>query len=119
MPRQQDIEYYLDQGGDNFYIRINDKGRNFRLVTTPLKSLGKASWKEIQEQRSDTMLEDVDIFKDFYVLSERFGGLPRLRVIKLSDGSQETIAMPEPAYDTSSSSNMEFDTKKFRYAYES
>jgi oligopeptidase B len=119
MPRQQDIEYYLDHGANDFYIRINDKGRTFRLLTTPDKSSDKNSWKEIQALRADTMLEDVDVFKDFYVLSERFAGLPRLTVVKLSDGSKETIAMPEPSYDAFGGTNMEYDTSKFRYAYES
>jgi oligopeptidase B len=35
-PREQDHEYSADDGGDLFYIRTNDKGRNFRLVTAPI-----------------------------------------------------------------------------------
>src|ERR1035441_213624 len=35
-PRQQDVEYYPDHNGDSFYIRVNDTGRNFRLVKAPV-----------------------------------------------------------------------------------
>src|SRR5207249_9393314 len=33
--RKQGIEYYPDHNGDSFYIRVNDTGRNFRLVKAP------------------------------------------------------------------------------------
>src|SRR5262249_52929498 len=45
-PRQHEQEYYVDHRGDRFYIRTNDAGRNFRLVTAPVKSPGRAHWKE-------------------------------------------------------------------------
>ena len=31
-PRKQGVEYYPDHNGDSFYLRVNDTGRNFRLV---------------------------------------------------------------------------------------
>src|SRR5262245_2881800 len=34
-PRTQDREYYVDHRRGEFWIRVNDKGRNFRLVTAP------------------------------------------------------------------------------------
>ena len=35
-PRQDDIEYYADHRHGLLYIRTNDAGRNFRLVTAPV-----------------------------------------------------------------------------------
>src|SRR6202166_1485562 len=35
-PRKQDVEYYPDHNGSFFYIRVNDTGRNFRLVKAPV-----------------------------------------------------------------------------------
>ena len=35
-PRKQGVEYYPDHNGDFFYIRVNDTGRNFRLVKAPV-----------------------------------------------------------------------------------
>jgi len=32
LPRQKDVMYDLEHHGDSFYIRINDKGKNYRLV---------------------------------------------------------------------------------------
>ncbi len=119
IPRKQDIEYYPDQGGDNFYLRINDTGRNFRLVSVPISTLSKDSWTEIIPYRKDTMLEDMDFFKDFYVVEEWTDGLPHLRVVQHADGSSKTIAVPDPTYYIYAQVNAEYDTKVFRYGYQS
>jgi oligopeptidase B len=37
-PRVHDQEYDLDHHGDWFYIRVNDTGRNFRLVKAPVEA---------------------------------------------------------------------------------
>ncbi len=80
-PRQQDVEYYPDHHGDQLYIRTNDKGRTFRLVEAPVSAPGKENWKEVIPVRADVMLNDIEVFADFYVLVERENGLPQLTVI--------------------------------------
>jgi oligopeptidase B len=118
-PRKQDVEYYPDQNGDFSYIRVNDTGRNFRLVKAPVSNPGKANWKEVTPQRVDVMLEDIDFFKDYYVLAEREKGLPQIRVVHLASGEARKIEYPEPAYVAYSYVNREYDTTKFRYGYQS
>ena len=46
-PRKQGVEYYPDHNGDSFYIRVNDTGRNFRLVKAPVTDPGSANWHEV------------------------------------------------------------------------
>ncbi|HEX7961268.1 MAG TPA: S9 family peptidase [Terriglobales bacterium] len=118
-PRQQDVEYYADHLGDQFFIRTNDKGRNFRLVSAPLSSPGKENWKEVLPVRSDVMLNDFEAFQDFYVLVERENGLPQLTVVNVATGAKQRIAFPEPVYTASPQTNREYKTKFFRYAYQS
>ena len=118
-PRKQGVEYYPDHNGSSFYIRVNDTGRNFRLVKAPVDAPGSANWKEVVAQRSDVMLDDLDFFKNYYVLSERENGLPHLRVVDLASGSSRPIIFPEPAYRTYVHTNREYDTTKFRYGYQS
>src|SRR5579863_4615942 len=86
-PREQDIEYDAEHIGDQFYIRTNDKGRNFRLVTAPVSDPGKKNWKEIIPVRADVMLSGVEGFQDFYVLVERENGLPQLTIVNLASGA--------------------------------
>jgi oligopeptidase B len=118
-PRKQGVEYYPDHNGSSFYIRVNDTGRNFRLVQAPVDAPGSANWKEVVPQRADVMLDEINFFKNYYVLSERENGLPQMRVTDLATGSSRRIPFPEPAYVAYVHANHEYDTTKFRYGYQS
>jgi oligopeptidase B len=118
-PRKQDIEYYPDHNGEFFYIRVNDAGRNYRLVKAPIEAPGKANWQEVSPHRPDVMLDDMDFFKNYYVTYEREHGLPQISVADLNTGRSRRILFPEPAYVASPYVNREYDTTKFRYSYQS
>jgi oligopeptidase B len=118
-PRKQDVEYYPDHNGDFFYIRVNDAGRNFRMVKAPVGDPRSANWQEVVPHRANVMLDDMDLFKNYYVLSERENGLPQLRVTGMADGQSRRIEFQEAAYATYPWVNREFDTTKFRYGYQS
>ena len=118
-PRQQEVEYYADHLGDKFYVRTNDKGRNFRLVAAPTSAPGKGNWKEVLPVRADVMLNDFEPFQDFYVLVERENGLPELTVVSLATGEKKRISYPEPVYTSFPQINREYKTKLFRYSYQS
>jgi oligopeptidase B len=118
-PREQDIEYYADHLGGQFYIRTNDKGRNFRLISAPVSDPGKKNWKEVIPVRDAVMLSDFLPFQNFYALAERENGLPQLTVVDLASGAKQRIAYPEPVYTAFPQINREFATKFFRYSYQS
>ena len=123
-PRQDDHEYSIDHRNGLWFIRTNDRGRNFRLVTAPVATPDREHWTELIPHRDTVMLEDVDLFADFFVACEREDGLPRLRIWRFTgDGPEATpageIAFPEPAYSAHPHINRIFDTPTFRYAYQS
>jgi oligopeptidase B len=119
VPREQGVEYYPDHLGDKFYIRTNDKGRTFRLVSALVSDPGKNNWKEVVPTRPDVMLSDFEPFQDFYVLLEREDGLPQITVVNLATGERKRIEFPEPAYAAFAQINREFKTGMFRYSYQS
>jgi oligopeptidase B len=118
-PRKQDVEYYPDHHGNFFYIRVNDTGRNFRLVKAPVSDPRSANWQEVLPHRVNVMLDDTDFFKNYYVLTERENGLPQIQVTDLATGKSRRIEFPEPAYASSPYANREYDTSKYRYGYQS
>ena len=119
-PRRENIEYYPDHRDGLFYIRTNDLGRNFRLVTAPVATPSSKHWSERIAHRNDVMLEDVDLFQDFYVVEERFDGLPHLRIEPFSSAVQPRVLdFSEPVYAAHAHVNREFSTSKFRYSYQS
>jgi oligopeptidase B len=116
-PRKQDVQYFPDHHGDFFYVRVNDTGRNYRLVKAPVSDPRSANWQEVLPHDPKVMLDDIDFFKDYYVLSERENGLPQLRVTDLATGKSRSIEFQEPAYFSYSYENREYDTRKFLYGY--
>ncbi|HET6899635.1 MAG TPA: S9 family peptidase [Vicinamibacteria bacterium] len=118
-PRIHDQEYDVDHHDGWFYFRVNDTGRNFRLVKAPLDAPGRENWTEVIPHRPGVMLEGVDFFHAFYVLLERETGLQRLRLVDVASGAAQDVPFPEPAYSVFPAANAEFDTRKFRYSYES
>jgi len=117
--RVAEIQYDVDHRDGTFWIRTNDKGRNFRLVTAPVSDPGKANWKEVVPHRDDVMLSGHLLFKDFYVLTEREGGWPQIRITDFRTGQSHRVSFPEPAYQVNVSNNREFDAKVVRLAYQS
>ncbi len=118
-PRKAGVEYYPDHNAASFYIRVNDTGRNFRLVTAPVDNPGSANWHEVMAQNPDIMLTNMDLFRNFLVLYQREGGLPQIRVIDLRSGQSKKIAFPEQAYAAYAYTNRVYDTTEFRYGYQS
>jgi len=123
-PREDEHEYSVDHRNGLWFIRTNDKGRNFRLVTAPVDAPAREHWTERIPHRADVMLEDVDLFAGFFVACEREDGLPRLRLWSFADAGQEAkqvseIAFPEPAYSAHPHINRIFETTTYRYGYQS
>jgi oligopeptidase B len=123
-PRSDNIEYYIDHRNGLLFIRVNDTGRNFRLVTASVANPGIDTWTELIPHRADVMLEDIDLFHGFYVACERRDGLQHLRVLRFAGEGVETpisqeITFPEPVYSAHPHQNRIFDTTTYRYAYQS
>ena len=118
-PREKDHEYSVRHYGDEFYIISNDNARNFKLMKTKISNTSKSNWEEVIAHRSDVFLEDIEIFKSYFVITERFNGLTNLRVIKWSDRSEYFIPFKDPTYTAYTDANPEFDTEELRYGYTS
>ena len=122
--REHDHEYSIDHRNGLWYIRTNDRGRNFRLVTAPVGAPSREHWTEVIPHRDGIMLEEIDLFAGFFVACEREDGLPRLRLWNFFGAGPDTammgeIAFPEPAYSAQPHVNRIFDTTTFRYGYQS
>lgn len=117
--RERDLEYFVDQFEDHFYILTNDQAKNFRLVRCPILASDKANWEELIPHRSDVLLENIEIFRDFLVVEERKKGLSQLRIIRWDDQSEHYLDFGEPTYTASIGYNPDFDTEWLRYSYNS
>lgn len=118
-PRERKLEYSIDHYGDKFYILTNLDAKNFRLMETPEGKTTKENWKELIPNRSDVLLEGMDIFKDYLVLSERKNGITQIRIRPWNGSAEYYIEFPEEAYVAYTSTNPEYNTDQLRLSYQS
>jgi oligopeptidase B len=125
-PRIDDQEYYPDHRDGIFFIRINDTGKNFRVVTAPVATPGRDHWTGFIPLDPLHPLEDFDLFQSFAVTSHRKLGLPTLEVLRFTDTKDVptfarpvAIDFPEPAYSAAPHVNRTFSTDVYRYSYQS
>ena len=118
-PRERHLEYWVSHFEDHFYILTNWQAKNFRLMKTPIDKTTKNHWQEVIPHRDNVLIQDIDIFKNHFVLKERKDGLDFLRVKSWNGDSDYYIEFNDPAYSLFSSTNLEFDTEVFRFAYTS
>ena len=134
-PRVDDQEYYPDHRDGVFYIRTNDAGKNFRVVTAPPATPGRDHWTELIPLDPAHPLEDFDHFQSIAVATRRKLGLPTLEILRFTDkpgaphlasemwvptlAPPVPIAFPEPTYTAAQHVNRIFTTDVYRYSYTS
>ncbi len=119
LAREEGHEYSVGHREGLFYIRTNKEAKNFRLVTAPVENPSPGNWKELVPHRTGIKLEDVALFKDHAVFSERENALNTLRVLDFRTDKIQGIVFPEPVYSAFAGANPEFNTMNFRYSYQS
>ncbi|MGI9237268.1 MAG: S9 family peptidase [Woeseiaceae bacterium] len=119
LAREDNHEYFVTDGADRFYVISNDGAENFKLMETPLDDTSKVAWKEVVGNNEHALLEDVDVFQDYLVVSLLENGLTQMDVINRSSGKSRRIEFDEQVYVAYSDDNHDFDSTLFRYVYES
>ena len=96
--RQDNLLYAIEHQGDNFFIRTNDVGGNYRLVKTSISNLGKENWQEVIPQAPEKYLETFDVSNNYLVLNYKVSGLPIIEVMELKTQKKNIITFPSQAY---------------------
>jgi len=117
--RQRNHEYDVWHHEDSFYFITNYKAKNFRVMKTLITKSEKRHWKEVIPHRDQVLVEGLDVFKNFLVVSERKNGLTQLKVMNLKDRSEHYIDFDEEAFLVETFKNREFNTNLVRYDYTS
>ncbi len=118
-PRREGIEYSVEHQGERLLILTNADATNFRLMSAPLETPGRAAWTEVVGERADVRLNYVDVHRRHVLLGERADGLQRLEVLNTSSGELHVVAQPDPAYTAYPGSSPDYDGGVARFFYTS
>jgi len=118
--RVRGLEYSISHYKDSFYILTNkDKATNFKLMKTPESATSKENWQEVIAHRDDVLLEDIDIFSEYLVVSERNNGLNKIHIMPWSGKGAYYLPFESETYTAYTTTNLDFDTTILRYGYQS
>ncbi|KAJ2613730.1 hypothetical protein H4S08_002051 [Coemansia sp. RSA 1365] len=130
-PRQRGVEYFVDHHNGEFVILTNSPNNGstdvpitnpipFRLMRAPSKSPQFDSWTELLCVGEDERIEDVEIFRNYIMVSIKRNGRPAViihnRISETNDEIQlpyggECVVRPEP--------NPQFDSSTVRLGFSS
>ncbi|SEN43536.1 oligopeptidase B [Mucilaginibacter gossypiicola] len=118
-PRIKDVLYSVTALADKFLIVTNQNAINFKLMECPLDKTESSNWKEVLPHRKDVLLEGVEEFRDYIVITERKNGLNQFRVRNLTSGTEHYVDFKEAAYAIYVGANPDYNSKVLRYGYTS
>ncbi|MBQ4915524.1 S9 family peptidase [Maribacter sp. MMG018] len=119
-PRKRGLEYSIAHYDDSFYILTNKDGAtNFKLMKVGEENTDAEHWQEFIGHREDVLLNDIEIFKDYYVLSERKNGLNRIKIVRWDGADAYYLPFNSETYTAYVGNNPDFDTELLRYSYNS
>lgn len=115
------LEYDVKHYKNNFYILTNHENSfNNKVVKTSIKNPGIANWKNFIDHQEDVLIEDIDVFDNFYIISERRNGLNKLLVKSWNNSFDDYyIPMKGETYSSYVGYNPQFNSNKLRYIFSS
>lgn len=118
--RIRGLEYSIAHYGDYFYILTNkDQASNFKLMKTAVDATEAKNWEDVIAHRDEVLIEDIDIFKKYLVVTQRQEGLTRIKVIRWDGSDSYFIPFKSQTYTASTGANPDFNTNILRYSYNS
>lgn len=118
--RQANLEYSVSHYKDSFYVFTNANGaKNFKIMKTSVAQPGIENWQEMLAHRATVLLEDLELFSDYWTVTERENGLTKIRVISWDGEEDYYLPLEGETYTVYTSTNIDFDTSKLRYVFNS
>jgi oligopeptidase B len=119
-PREDGVQYSVNDRNDTLYILTNAEGAiDFKITTAPLASPQRANWRDLIPYRAGIYVLDIELYANHMVRLERANALPSIVIRDLRSNEEHAIAFDEAAYSLSTIGSYEFDTAQLRFSYSS
>jgi len=118
--RKRGLEYSINHFENYFYIITNtDNSKNYKLMKTSVKNTDYNNWINVIDHRKDVLIEGIDVFKNYLVVSERSNGLNRINIKKWDDSEDYYLDFNCETYSVYTTNNIDFNTNILRYGFNS
>lgn len=117
--REKGHRYDVDHRDGQLYIKTNKDAKNFRLVVAPLATPGPKHWKELVKHDKNSLILNVEVFRDFLAVTEKNLALNRTRIFDFKSKQWKTVQFTDPVYLAMSTGTPEFNSQRLRMSYQS
>ncbi|MES2127738.1 MAG: S9 family peptidase [Pseudomonadota bacterium] len=117
--RNKGHRYSLETHRDEVFIRTNKDAKNFRIVRAPLATPDEKHWAELVPHDKDVLVRDVEVFRDYLVVSEKARALNRSRIYDFAKKSWKTVQFDDPVYLARQGGTPEYTATRYRLSYQS
>lgn len=118
--RKKDLEYSISHYGEHFYIFTNaDGAKNYKVMKVAVNKPQMENWEEVLAHREDVLLEDLELFNEYWTITERAEGLAKIRIKRWDEQEDYYLPFEGDTYTVYTSTNIDFATTKLRYVYNS
>ncbi|AIL64912.1 Protease 2 [Rickettsiales bacterium Ac37b] len=118
LARKDDQLYEVDHGNELFYLRINDHGKNFRLITNNNTDFKQNTWQELIPFNPKIYLTGFALYKGYVAIEFIQEGLDQIKIIDMHTRNEKAIAFKDPTYDAGIMFTT-YDATALRYGYSS
>ncbi len=121
--KRDSIFYDVDHNGEHFYVKTNEKAKNFRIFRINDQDFARES-SEIEipadyiAEDSEKYLSSFDLAKNYLLLNYRVSGLPFIKVRNVFSGEEKLIDFPDQAFSAGGEC-VNFDEDDLRISYSS
>ena len=88
-------------------------------MKTSVKNTDYNNWINVIDHRKDVLIEGIDVFKNYLVVSERSNGLNRINIKKWDDSEDYYLDFNCETYSAYTTNNIDFNTNILRYGFNS
>ncbi|WP_036255683.1 S9 family peptidase [Methylocapsa acidiphila] len=119
-PRAPGLRYWIEDRGARLFLRTNaDGAEDFKIVSAPLETPGKAFWVDEIPYAPGRMIVTAALFPDHLVRLEREAGLPQIVIRHFDSGAEHKIAFGEEAYSLGLEELLDYSIPTLRFIYSS
>ena len=115
-PRQDELEYNLDDWGDRFVILTNDDAVDFRVMEAPLDD--PSAWTELIGHQPGRRITNIEPFADHLAVHVWDRAQPAIRIVR-RDGAESVLAIDPEPHDVEFGPNEQWDTTLIRVVHQS
>jgi oligopeptidase B len=120
LAREKNHNYRVDHINGYFYVQSDLNALNEQVFQVKENLIGdKVHWKKLISHRTDTLIQNFELFDNYFLVNERSNGLEKLRLYNYSGDLIKNINFTDAAYTASIANNPDPSATVVRFNYSS